>query len=60
MTFQVQVSERAEHDVDTIFDWLAQRSQDGVVRWYNAYISSLHSLPDHAAGCGIAPPFHEF
>ena len=55
MTFEVKVSERAEKDVDTIFEWLAQRSKDGAVRWYHAYLASLQSRPNQAAGCGIAP-----
>lgn len=49
------MSERAERDVDVIFDWLAQRSKDGAVRWYLAYLDSLKSLPIHTTGCGLAP-----
>lgn len=55
MTFDVRVSERAERDVDTIFEWLVQRSEDGAVRWYHAYLASLQSLSTHAEGCGLAP-----
>jgi plasmid stabilization system protein ParE len=55
MSLEVRVTARAEKDVDTIFEWLAQRSKDGAVRWYHAYLTSLHSLPIQAEGCGIAP-----
>ncbi len=55
MTLEVRVSGRTEKDVDTIFEWLAKRSKDGAVRWYHAYLISLHSLLIQAEGCGIAP-----
>lgn len=33
MSLQVGVSERAERDVDAIFEWLVKHSRDGALRW---------------------------
>jgi len=60
MTFHVRISGRAECDVDTIFDWLAQRSKDGAIRWYEAYFSSLRLLPSLAPGSAKAPEAEQF
>jgi len=60
MTYHVRVSGRAERDVDTIFDWLAQKSKDGAIRWYSAYLSSLRSLPSLAPGSAKAPEAEQF
>lgn len=54
MNFRVRVSRQAERDVDAIFDWLALRSKDGAIRWYNTYLTSLHTLPILAAGSAPA------
>jgi plasmid stabilization system protein ParE len=54
MTLQIRISGRAERDVDTIFNWLAQRSRDGAVKWYHSYLASgrptmlLNSRPKSA------------
>jgi len=31
MTFEVRVTDRADRDVDTIFEWLAQHTKVGAV-----------------------------
>lgn len=54
MSFDVRVSRRAERDADAIFEWLAQRSKEGAVRWYHSFLHSLWSLPTQVARCGIA------
>ncbi len=54
MTLQVRVSRRAERDADAIFDWLAGRSPDGAIRWYEAYLATVRSLVDCAPGCPMA------
>jgi plasmid stabilization system protein ParE len=40
MSLQVRVSERAERDVDAIFEWLVKHPRDGALRWYEAYLNS--------------------
>jgi len=60
MTFEVRVTDRADRDVDTIFEWLAQHTKVGAVRWYHAYLKSLSLLPDQATGCGLAPEAEKF
>lgn len=55
MSLQVRVSERAERDVDAIFEWLGKHSPDGALRWYEAYLNSLNSLPLKAPGSASAP-----
>ena len=54
MSIEVRVSAQAERDVDVIFDWLAKHSKEGAIRWYQAFLNTLRSLPSRAEGCGIA------
>jgi len=49
MTLRVRVSQRAEQDADDIFLWIAARSRDGALRWYEKYLSVLRELPETAA-----------
>ena len=54
MNLPVRVSVRAAHDADVIFNWLAEHSREGALRWYETYLSTLRSLPDSAVGSPIA------
>ena len=54
MTLPVRVSVRAAHDADVIFNWLAERSHEGAIRWYETFLTMLRTLPDSALGCPIA------
>ncbi len=55
MTLPVRVTDRAEHDADSIFAWLAERSTGGALRWYEAFLDTLRALPAKATACGLAP-----
>lgn len=55
MNLKVRVSTRAERDVDAIYDWLADRSPEGALRWYQTYLSALDGLSVTALGSASAP-----
>jgi hypothetical protein len=44
MTFRVIIQPVAEVEVQKIYDWLAERSPQGAVTWYEAYIFALDAL----------------
>lgn len=44
MTFRVLIQPRAEAEAQRIFAWLAERSPEGAVRWYDAYVAAVESL----------------
>ncbi len=50
MSLLVKVSSRAERDVGAIFEWLSGHSPAGAVRWYEAYLTTLSTLPVTALG----------
>ena len=55
MSLLVKVSVRVKREVDAIFEWLSGHSQTGAFRWYEAYLTTLHSLPVTAPGSSRAP-----
>lgn len=54
MTLRVRVSQRGEQDADDIFLWIASRSRDGALRWYETYLSVLQELPEEAESSASA------
>ena len=55
MTFRVHILRRAERDAQQIFNWIAERSPDGAVRWWNAFESAVANLPENPTGHSFAP-----
>jgi plasmid stabilization system protein ParE len=53
--YRLEVTRRAEADADAIFDWIAQRSQEGAAKWHFAMLSALHSLTETPFSHSIAP-----
>lgn len=60
MTYRVEVSEPAERDADVTYAWLHQRSPQGAVRWWKAFLASLEKLKKHAGGLALAPEADHF
>ena len=54
MKFVVTVLRRAQADADLIFQWIAERSPDGAIRWSRAYDHSLMELRRDADWQGLA------
>ena len=47
MSFHVRIVRRAERDAQQIFNWLAARSIDGAIRWWDAFeVAAAKSLID--------------
>ena len=55
MTFHVRILRRAERDAQQIFEWIARRSPDGAVRWWNALAAAVAKLTLNPIGYGLAP-----
>jgi len=55
MTFRVSILRRAERDAQQIFHWIAERSPDGAVRWWNAFESAVSKLTENPTGYAFAP-----
>ena len=59
MIFTVDVTERAEHDVSSVLQWLRERSPRGAANWMNRYDHALKTLCANADGFGVAPEADE-
>ncbi len=55
MSFHVRIVRRAERDAQQIFDWLAARSADGALRWWDAFELAVAKLGENPSGYGLAP-----
>lgn len=54
MSFQVRAHPQAEEDVDEILTWLAQRSRQGAITWYESWLEALRRLQTSAQICEVA------
>jgi plasmid stabilization system protein ParE len=55
MSFQVELSRRAEGDLDRILAWIAERSPQGARNWLTRWEEVLALLSDRAESCLLAP-----
>jgi plasmid stabilization system protein ParE len=55
MTYRVQPTAQAEADIDRIFAWLSERSQEGARRWYESFWEAAERLKTFPLSCGLAP-----
>jgi plasmid stabilization system protein ParE len=55
--FTVKILGPAQSDVDRIFDWIKDRSPEGAVRWYDAFLAAAETLAVNPEICGLAPEF---
>ena len=54
MKLVVRVAQRALKDVEQIVTWVAERSPQGAVQWFERYLKMLQQLPLWADGCETA------
>ena len=60
MTFRVDLSERAQSDIATIYDWLrSQGAGDAGERWFVELRSAIASLANLPSRCPVAPESHD-
>lgn len=55
MMYSVEVSARAESDLQQIADWLAERSPDGALRWIAAARKTIEGLSSDPEQHSLAP-----
>lgn len=48
MKFTVKISDQADTDAQVIFDWIAERSPAGALKWYEAYQAAVVRLEVNA------------
>lgn len=61
MSYRVILNERAEEQLESAYLWwLENRSAEQAARWYNGFLSSLHSLSENPERCGFARENRKF
>jgi toxin ParE1/3/4 len=60
MTYRVELTAQAEADIERIYAWLSEKSQDGARRWYESFWNSAERLKTFPVSCGLAPENDDF
>jgi plasmid stabilization system protein ParE len=60
MTDRVEPTAQAEADINRIFAWLWERSQEGARRWYESFWEAAERLKTFPLSCGLAPENDDF
>jgi toxin ParE1/3/4 len=60
MRYRVELTAQAEAEIDRIFTWLSERSQDAANRWYESFWNSAERLQTFPRSCGVAPENAKF
>ena len=55
MRYRVFVEANAQDDLEQAYQWLAERSQEAAVKWYNGLVNALLGLEAHPKPCQLAP-----
>jgi plasmid stabilization system protein ParE len=55
MKYNVSILQRAQLDIDEIYDWIAKHSPAGAVRWYTAFCEVIAALQQDAYRFSLAP-----
>ena len=53
MSFEVRFTSEAEKNVREIFNWIAESSPDGALRWVDALETAKSRLQDSGDDCGL-------
>ena len=61
MSYQVELSHRAERDLDQVLSWIASRSSQGANRWLTRWNEVCGLLSERPESCSFAPenPDHD-
>lgn len=60
MSRAVQLTERAQRQIEKIYEWYAIRASAGAERWYAALLDCLHSLLQQGENCPVAAESEQF
>lgn len=55
MDYRVRILSRAQHDAQSIFDWLEPHSRQGAVRWWAALEAAIQLVGASPQQFGLAP-----
>lgn len=55
MAYRVNLTPRAQKDVEELYRWVILRSPHQGAVWYNGLIDAIGSLADHPQRCPISP-----
>jgi plasmid stabilization system protein ParE len=55
MPYTVRSLPRAEFDAQQIYDWIRDRSPDGAVQWWQAFLDACERLRHQPTGFSLAP-----
>jgi plasmid stabilization system protein ParE len=55
MAYRVQITARAEFEIDEALDRLRQSSASSAARWYAGLMTAIESLEQLPERCGLAP-----
>lgn len=53
--YKVLFTDRAFRDLDEAYQWIADRSPETAIRWYNGFVDALLSLQEFPERCQLAP-----
>ena len=54
MIYRLIVVREVEDEAQSIYDWIANRSLEGAVRWFEAFVKAVYSLKRNPERCGMA------
>ncbi|MEX2172133.1 MAG: type II toxin-antitoxin system RelE/ParE family toxin [Pirellulales bacterium] len=59
-TYRVELTPRAECELDEAANWIASSAPETAQRWYWGFISAMESLASYPRRCGLATEQSEF
>ncbi|NLY00458.1 MAG: type II toxin-antitoxin system RelE/ParE family toxin [Rhodopirellula sp.] len=60
MRYEVVLTERAERNLHSFYEWYACRSPEAADRWFEGILQSLYSLEEAPDRCPFARENHRF
>jgi plasmid stabilization system protein ParE len=60
MSYPIELTARAEADINRIYDQLSRRSPEGAVRWYESFWDAVERLRVNPFTCALAFEHEEF
>ncbi len=54
MAFVVRITEQALAEVESVLNWLQERSPAAAARWYGGVMAAVRTLENHPARCALA------
>jgi plasmid stabilization system protein ParE len=55
MKYKIIIQPSALADLDEAYRWIAERSPENAVRWFNRFLEVMFTLERSPARCGVAP-----